>query len=409
MNMSAQKGFATLYFVLLSLFLVVSIIGSSFLLVLWQQRIGRNAQNSVQAYWAGEAGLEDALFRIKNSLAWTSPISLIVGEGVVGTTITDEGTTKTVVAEGNDSSRVRKVEAVYRQGIAPQFFYGAHVGEAGLVMDNNSKVIGNVFVNGDIQGDSGAIVTETITVAGSGSELKDITVEGDAYVDACQDAEIQGTLHTNDNDDCDFGALATLGTPPDLIPLPITIDQIQEWKDAAEAGGVIMGNYKLDRSNTAFLGPRKIVGDLMVEDKAVLTLTGTLWVTGKVDVKNEANVRLDASYGAASGVLVADGLITLQNNSVSSGSGTQGSYLMYLSTSMGNPAVNTKNNAIADIIYASAGWIAVENNDELREVTGYGIHLKNNATVTYEAGLLNASFTSGPGIGWELSSWQEVE
>ena len=172
---------------------------------------------------------------------------------------------------------------------------------------------------------------------------------------------------------------------------------------------MIDGDYELDGSDVATLGPKKIAGDLEIEGSAILTLSGKLWVAGNVNVKNEGRVKLTGSYGVMSGVIVADGIITLENNSISEGSGNPYSYLIYLSTNSANPALVIKNNAIANILYTSQAWREVQNNAQLVEVTGYGIHLMNNVIIRYEAGLQDAKFTSGPGASWELSSWQEVE
>lgn len=405
-----QKGFIALYFTLLVVSVLSGIGVSAFALTSSQQNIIQNTKASLQAYYGAEAGVEDALFRVKNLLQWSNPGTLTSLNAQVGIDITGEGSKRTVVAQGNDSSRIRKVQAVYQlSGIAPQFFYGAHVGENGLQMDNNSSVVGNVFTNGGVQGNSGAIITDTMTMAGIENQLQDVHVQGDAFTYACVDAEVDGTLHTNSNDNCSFGAIETLETPLDSAPLPLSEEDIQGFKNTAEAGGVIYGSYELDGTDSATLGSRKIVGDLVVEDKAILTLTGTLWVTGNVDIKNEGQVHLDASFGYSSGVIVADGIIVLQNNSISQGSGTQGSYLMYLSTNTGNPAVQAKNNTVADILYASLGWVLVENNNELHEVIGEGVHLKNNAVITYESGIVSSTFSSGPGADWEVSSWKEVE
>lgn len=407
---NVQQGFVGLYFALMVVFVLSGLGVSTFLVTSAQQRIIQNTKESLQAYYGAEAGVEDALLRAKSSLIWSNPGTLGVLGAQVTTTVTDVGSIKTIVAEGNDSSRIRKAQAVYQlSGTTPQFFYGAHAGTGGLQMDNNSQIVGNVFSNADIAGDPGATVTDTATVAGSGGALADVSVQGNAFADSCSDAGITGTLHANTNNACSFGTLVSLGTSPLQVPLPITSSEIQAWKNAAEAGGTISGNYELGGSDTASLGPQKIVGNLEVSNSAVLTLTGNLWVTGNVKVQNSGRVRLDASFGAASGVIVADGIITLQNNSVSEGSGTQGSYLMYLSTNTGNPAVDAKNNIIADILYASAGWIVVENNLELHEVTGYGVHVKNNSIITYESGLTSTTFSSGPGASWELVSWKEVE
>ena len=159
-----------------------------------------------------------------------------------------------------------------------------------------------------------------------------------------------------------------------------------------------------------YLGPKKIEGNLTVKNDAQLLITGALWVTGVIDIQNSAIVKLDpASYGSLSGKIVSDGVIILQNNSVSSGSGQAGSYLAYISTSPLKPAIVAKNNAKADIIFTSNGWVDIQNNTILREVTGYGIELENNAKISYEVGLQDASFSSGPGGSWKVTGWQEIE
>ena len=43
------------------------------------------------------------------------------------------------------------------------------------------------------------------------------------------------------------------------------------------------------------------------------------------------------------------------------------------------------------------------------KVTKLTIHLGNNADVIYESGLVNLLFTSGPGGGFTIGSWQEIE
>ena len=239
--------------------------------------------------------------------------------------------------------------------------------------------------------------------------MSNASVGQDAYVHSCVNSSVGATLHAATQSGCTFGSLTSSGLPILSAPLPITQAQIDQWKQDALAGGVISGNYDLSGTQSATLGPKKIQGSLTVQNFAQLTLAGTLWVTGNIEVKNSAQVRLDASYGTLSGVIVSDGEITLQNSSVSSGSGQAGSYLMYLSVSSLPGAIEIKNNAILDIVYTSQGGIEIKNNLQLKEATGYSIHLKNNATITYESGFQDARFTSGPGASFELSSWKEIE
>ena len=81
---------------------------------------------------------------------------------------------------------------------------------------------------------------------------------------------------------------------------------------------------------------------------------------------------------------------------------------MYLSTKTGDSALNVKNDANVDIVYTSAGEVVIENNTNLKEVTGYKVHIKNNSILTYESGLTNVNFFSGPSGGWSIVEWKEV-
>ena len=74
-----------------------------------------------------------------------------------------------------------------------------------------------------------------------------------------------------------------------------------------------------------------------------------------------------------------------------------------------NPAIEVDNNTDAAIFYANQGLIAIRNNVQVREITGYKVYLDNNAEVQYESGLENTSFSSGSGGTWEVASWKEVE
>ncbi|TSC98171.1 MAG: Uncharacterized protein Greene101447_134 [Parcubacteria group bacterium Greene1014_47] len=406
-----QQGFSAIYVSVLVVFLTLSIGANIFLLASTSQKTVVNERLSLQSLYAAESGVEDALLRLKKGISWTNPLSVLVGNAQAQTTISNlVGGARTVLATGNLASRTRRVQAVYAiDSSVPSFFYGAQVGTGGVVMDNLSKITGNVFSNGNIQGSSGTTITGTAIVAGQANTITNASITQDAYVQSCVNSSVGGILHAAAQSGCTFASLTASGIPVSSAPLPISQAEIDEWKQDALAGGVISGNYELSGTESATLGPKKIQGSLTVQNFAQLTLAGTLWVTGSIEVKNSAQVRLGTSYGTLSGVIVSDGNITLQNNSISSGSGQQGSYLMYLSTSPSEEAIRVKNNTIADILYTSQGGIDIENNIQTREVTGHSLHIQNNSTITYETGLQNAAFVSGPGAGWNVKSWKEVE
>ena len=408
-NFQKQKrGQAAITAVIFLLIIMLSVFSAVSGFALKEARGAENNFRSRTAFFTAEAGVDDAVYRLVRGKSVPSSFSISLNGSVSTTTVSDVLGTKQVASSGEFLESFRFLNSILISGEGASFFYGAQVGDGGLVMDNNSRVEGNVFSNGSVDGDSGAVVTGSISVASSGNGIEGVQVQGNVFADECEDVEVDGVLHTNENDNCSYGSTQSLGVPPDPIPLPITTEDIQNWKTDAQAGGTTNVNIKLDGSDTATLGPRKIVGNLEVENSAILTLSGNLWITGNVIVKNSAQVKLSSSFGGGSGIIIADGTISLENNSISSGSGSAGSYLMYLSTNIGNSALNVKNDAKADIVYTSAGGIVVENNSDLKEVTGHRVQVKNNAILTYESGLANVNFVSGPSGGWTISEWKEV-
>lgn len=199
---------------------------------------------------------------------------------------------------------------------------------------------------------------------------------------------------------------------PDPVPsnLPISQANIDQWKADAQSGGQVSGDF-IVTSNVS-LGPKEISEDLvMATNNTTLTLTGTVYVRGNIAISNGAAIRCTSAYQSRSCLIVADGWIHLDNNGTFSGSGQPGSYLMLLSTlaCSGVPgtgcghhdgAVDAHNNVTGVIFYASQGMIHLHNGVGLTEVTAYKLQLDNTATVTYENGLADTTFSSGPGGSW---------
>jgi hypothetical protein len=410
-SLSNQKGFAALVITLIILALMFLIAMSLTVLIVGQQRIVGNLSKSSQAYFAAEAGIEDALLRLSKGMQKTSPYSFSVENATVEIVISDViAWARTVTATGNTADRFRKVQVAYElSGLTPGLYYGAQVGDGGLLMDGNCKVIGNVFSNGNANlSHPQSEITETIAIASAGNKLfGQGTVKKDAYVDICEDVGIGGTLFANTVSNCSSSLVEILDPLIELVPLPITDSQIEEWKNAAAAGGTI-GSYSIS-SGVEEIGPVKIDGDLTI-DGAELIIEGTVWVTGEITIRNPlTEVHLAPLYESASGVIIGDGLIKLREGSVSSGSGMPGSYLMYISTSSTNPAISIQQDTEVDVLYSNTGWVKIENYADMRAVYAHGIHVSNTSILEYEIGLENAFFASGPGAGWTVTSWREIE
>jgi Tfp pilus assembly protein PilX len=160
-----EAGFAALLSTLIIMAIVLVIISGVSLTTLLEQKITKNVSQSAQAYYAAESGIEDSLYRIINNKNYQATNNLTVDEASAVINITDDGSQKNILVNGEQADRWRNIQLslnITSDLIA--FYYGAQVGEGGLTMSNNSSVEGGVYSNGNIQGANGATITGDVWV-----------------------------------------------------------------------------------------------------------------------------------------------------------------------------------------------------------------------------------------------------
>ncbi|MDD3662822.1 MAG: hypothetical protein PHT84_03075, partial [Candidatus Pacebacteria bacterium] len=79
------------------------------------------------------------------------------------------------------------------------------------------------------------------------------------------------------------------------------------------------------------------------------------------------------------------------------------------SKSSSTSAATISGGAGAMIIYAPNGTINISGGAALKEATGYRIVVSGNGSITYESGLTNNNFSSGPSGSWSIDNWSETE
>lgn len=270
---------------------------------------------------------------------------------------------------------------------------------------------------------AGITLIDSVVVIGDAQANTIINSEicGDAYYQSI-DANSLNFLNSPTNPTCPdplTDGTAYPGSPdPPISNMPISQANIDDWKSDATAGGQIIGDYVV--TSDVSLGPVEITGDLlMIDNNKTLTITGTIYVQGNIDLDNGSAIQCDSSYGINSCVIVSDGWIHATNNGTFSGSGDPVSFLLLLTTSScrgvpasdcthHNAAADLHNNATGVIFYAADGMINLHNGVNVTEATAYKLRIDNTATVTYSMGLIDASFSSGPSAGWVVSDWKEV-
>ena len=234
------------------------------------------------------------------------------------------------------------------------------------------------------------------------TSISDSTVSGNLWCQSHANTSVGGTNY------CPVSV--TPPVDPGQIALPISGTLINDWKNDAASGGIIEGDYTINENVS--LGPKKINGNLIVSGNKTLTLTGTVYVTGSITLQNGASIVLDASFGQLSGVIIADNNIAVSNGVIFASAGA-GGYVVVVSA-YSHPtaaAISVNNNANASIFYAPYGIIEIANNAALKEATAYKLKLDNNASLVYETGMSDLSFSSGPAGGWsELKgTWRTIE
>lgn len=401
------------YLLLLALVFIaifLSIAAALMTYVLQYSASGRYRVAERQALYLAEAGIDQAVYSLNQSASYSGQSDTDLGHGRFTVTVENAGTNMrriTAVGETLHGDRViarRTVTAnaaVNTSVVA--FRFGVQVGTGGLSMNNNSSVIGNVFSDGNISGNQ-ATITGDATVSGAGS-ISGITVGGNAWARSLSGCTVQGDAYYTTLSSCPVAGTKYPGSAdPAAAAMPITQEEIEAWKETAEAGGTIVGPYTV--SGTALMGPKKIDGDLTVN--GTLYLTGPVWVHGDIVFSNNSSLIVHASTGTSGAVLLADvpanqsseGSIRLSNNMTISGNGQTGSYPMVLSTNSSGSAIELSNNADGVILYAPNGTIQVSNNAGANQITAKRLHLNNNATIEYVTGLQSQSFSNGPGGAW---------
>jgi len=411
-NSGAAMLISIVFFLFISLAIISGLVSPSI-------REFKNANmnlNSKRSFFLAESGSEDAFYRIlKNKPIGTSE-TITLNSNSVTTTITTLGSgEKQIASLGDVSNYQRQLDIALSIGSGVSFNYGVQVGQGGINLSGSGTINGNIYANGPITGDSSAIITGTAISSGANgliegnshsqwNQLHIGTVSGTAQAHTVNYTNAAGNIYcqvgTGNNKSCISQA------DPIAVDFSITDANIAEWKAEAEIGGIHNGNYSVGWAG-ATLGPKKIVGNLTVSGGGTLTITGTLWVTGNITLNGGGTIKLASSYGSNDGVLIADGTVVISGGGHATGSGTASSYIMLLSTNSGSSAITVSGGAGAVIVYAPSGTINISGGASLKEATAYKMSISGGSSITYEFGLIDNNFSSGPSGSWVVESWGE--
>ena len=249
----------------------------------------------------------------------------------------------------------------------------------------------NVYIGGVITkftGGNSSVVNGDLRA----NTIQSVTINGNAYYQSISGATVNGTSYPG-----------SIDPAPEVFP--ISQSNIDGWKADAESAGVTEEDLTYGNSCNITLGPGKQIGNLTLGNSCTITVTSPFWITGNTVAGNSLKVKLPASAGASSGVFIVGGTMVIGNGCENfdcgfKGSGTDGSYLMLLSTydstETGTPAITAGNSSFSGIFYAPKGSVSLGNSASFKEISAWKITTGNSAILSYEQGLSGVFFSAGP-------------
>ena len=348
-------------------------------------RFGSNSILKKQAIALADAGVDRALWQLNETAgAYSGETNTALGTtGTFTVTITNKTSSlKTITSTGyvpnatNPRGKITIKTDVLISSTSISFRYAVQVGTGGISMANSATVNGSVYSNKadgatkSIQGYNSSVITGDAWAVGTIST---------------PDPWVQGTKQENQ--------------PPSQMP---TINY-QFWKDAAAAGGTLTCPCNYSVGDQVSLGPKKLIGDLIVSNFSVVTLTGPVWVTGKITVSNNGKIKLADSFGSNGTALITDDIITVSNNGIfEPTTANQKGYILAVTTSTDNNAIIISNQGANATFYALNGGASLSNQANVTALVANTLTMANSATLTYDQGLASAQFSSGPGGSWQV-------
>lgn len=433
-----DKGFAIITTVLLmGIAFAFSIVLVD--VVLSGRQTGKNLQDTFTAQQIAEAGIHKAVYCMNTlvedncggsvGLLYEGEADVPFGGGRYTVALSGPGVTRTVTSTGWSASG-RKAIIITDLTIippldSPNFSYALQAGEGGAHMENNSVIEGTIYANGDVDCQTiQAIVAGDAYSSKTGGKIQKCTTTFHAHADKILDSVVGENAYYK-NDPADIAGTAVAGTKyanqetPVEAPMPAL--NLGFWRDSAEAGGTIYGDYH--PADNSELGPVKIVGDLVMDNNVDITIMGPIWVVGDILTGNNSSFTLDSSFGSYSTTILADdqanlatvGKIDITNNTGISGSGNPTSHLLFVTTNSSTsdtaPALSVANNAVGAVFYAMNGTLRLQNNAGAKSLAGYRLFIDQNAIVTYLASDFTGSFSNSPGANWRIKegTWRETK
>lgn len=168
-NQSGQVFILAIIVLFLVLINTILIISNS--LIFFQN--SRYSLQSIQASGLAEAGIDKAIASLnKTGGEYSGDSEINLGVGSFSTKVVSKDAAVSVIEStgyipNKESPKVKKtVRMETSRGVGVSFVYGIQIGEGGVVLGNNNKVLGSMYSNGNVSMGNNNLFTGDIYVAG---------------------------------------------------------------------------------------------------------------------------------------------------------------------------------------------------------------------------------------------------
>ncbi len=395
--------------------------------------VARKDQSQTHAQMASDAGIDYALQILNQDTTWTSTGGEITlqNQDNVRTTYSvsleeNSTTSRTLTSIGRTyhpaSSPTPAATKIIKADLRPVTSAGYSVvtGVGGLFMTNSAKIVGgDVLVNGEID------MRNTTQI---GLSNKPVRVEvahqncpqpADAnYPRLCSSSEngqpiyIENTSHiygdvkannqTDGSNMSNTGLIGSSGVAAQALPThdrPAQKTAVSQTITGSTASCNTVGGTVNWPANV------KIEGDVLIGKDCKVTVNGNVWITGKLQLINSAQLIVSGSLGSTMPDIMVDGAsATLTNSSrlVSNATGTGMRLLTYWSRAACSPdctnvtgidlynsrsdvTISVANTASApqSTFYARWTQVNINNSGGIGALIGQTVKLSNSATITF--------------------------
>lgn len=436
----AQGGSALIPFIII-LPLLILIAGYSMSLAVSSYKLAKKDQMHTHAQFATDAGIDYALQQISLNEDWAGTGSEIelLNDGALKTTYqvtvaTPDPDNKTVTAIGrtyrpvNAATPESTVKVIVSLQPVRSGDFSIVTGVGGLYLSNSAKIVGgDVFVNGEVSLINSAQIglstnpvslevahqtcpvptdpdfdTEYPRVCDPGENGEPISILNTAHIYG--DVSANNQIPPEPAMTLD-GLTASTGVTPQVLP---SHDRTAQ-KAAVDPANDMTGAEASCDSNTetpTWPANLKITGDVAIKKKCKITISGDVWITGKLDVSNSAELIVADSLGATRPNIMVDGQLgaTFINSAAlkSNASNTGMQIITYYSQAgcspdcadvTGTDLYNSRNDVTISldnsaegaqsIYYARWSRVQINNSGQIGALVGQTVELKNSGTVTF--------------------------